>query len=106
GTVDAHRFEEAVTAARAAAAAGDPAAAVTGYYEALRLWRGPALADAGETEWTHNERTRLEEARLAAVEDRLELLVDTGRHTEVVGKLDRLIADHPLRERLHRLLML
>jgi predicted ATPase/DNA-binding SARP family transcriptional activator len=106
GTVDAHRFDQAVTAARAAAAAGDPAGAVAGYDEALRLWRGPALADAGETEWTHSERTRLEEARLAAVEDRLELLVDTGRHTEVVGELDRLIADHPLRERLHRLLML
>jgi predicted ATPase/DNA-binding SARP family transcriptional activator len=104
--VDAYRFDEVVTAARSAAAAGDPVGALARYDEALALWRGPALADAGETEWTRSERTRLEEARLAAVEDRLELLVDTGRHTEVVGELDRLIADHPLRERLHRLLML
>jgi predicted ATPase/DNA-binding SARP family transcriptional activator len=104
--VDAHRFDTAVAAARAAAASGDPASAVARYDEALQLWRGPALADVGETEWTRSERTRLAEARFAAVEERLELLVDTGRHTEVVGELEVLIADHPLRERLHRLLML
>ena len=104
--VDAHRFDAAVASARAAAAAGDRAAALARYDQALQLWRGPALADVAETEWTRSERTRLEEARFAAVEDRLELLVDTGRHTEVVGELEALIADHPLRERLHRLLML
>ncbi len=103
--VDVHRFERLVATARAAAA-GDPRAALTGYDEALQLCRGPALADAGDTEWTRNERTRLEELRLIAVEERLELLVDSGRHPEAVGELEGLVAEHPLRESLHRLLML
>ncbi|MGK5684053.1 BTAD domain-containing putative transcriptional regulator [Actinoplanes sp. URMC 104] len=92
GAVDAHRFEEAVAARR--------------HDEALALWRGPALADVGETDWTRAERTRLEELRLAAMEDRFELLVDAGRPAEVVAELERLVAEHPLRERPHRLLML
>jgi predicted ATPase/DNA-binding SARP family transcriptional activator len=102
--VDAARFEQALAAARAAA--GDPATALAAYDRALHLWRGPALADVGETDWTRAERTRLEELRLAAVEDRLDLLLSTGRHARVVADLERLAAEHPLRERPHRLLML
>ncbi len=104
--VDVHRFDATVAAARAAAASGDPVTASARYDEALHLWRGPALADVGETEWIRGERTRLEELRFTALEERLGLLVDTGRHTEVVSELEGLVADHPLRESLHRLLML
>jgi predicted ATPase/DNA-binding SARP family transcriptional activator len=93
--VDAHRFETA---------AADPS--LTGLEEALRLWRGPALADVGDTEWSRAERTRLDELRLGAEENRLELLIDAGRHAEALADLDRLAGEHPLRERLHRLLML
>jgi predicted ATPase/DNA-binding SARP family transcriptional activator len=90
--VDAYRFDQLV-----AAGAHD---------EALGLWRGPALADAGDSEWARAERGRLEEKRLAAAEDRLERLVGAGRHAEAVAELEGLIAEHPLRERLYRLLML
>ncbi|GAA1530460.1 hypothetical protein GCM10009827_055070 [Dactylosporangium maewongense] len=101
--VDAHRFDKAVARARTAA---DQDTALAAYDEALGLWRGPALADVGETDWVRAERLRLEELRLAALEDRLELLVGTGRHAAVVGELESMVAEHPLRERLHRLLML
>ncbi|GAA2340824.1 BTAD domain-containing putative transcriptional regulator [Dactylosporangium salmoneum] len=104
--VDIHRFERAVAGARAARDAGDPAGALRGYDEALGWWRGPALADAGDAEWAERERHRLEELRLGAVEDRLELLVEAGRPAEAVADLERLVAEHPLRERLSRLLML
>ncbi|MFF5228354.1 BTAD domain-containing putative transcriptional regulator [Dactylosporangium sp. NPDC000521] len=101
--VDAHRFDRAVAQARTT---DDRDAALAAYDEALGLWRGPALADVGETDWIRAERLRLEELRFAALEDRLELLVDTGRHATVVGELESMVAEHPLRERPHRLLML
>lgn len=101
--VDAHRFDRAVAQARTT---DDRDAALAAYDEALGLWRGPALADVGETDWIRAERLRLEELRFAALEDRLELLVDTGRHAMVVGELESMVAEHPLRERPHRLLML
>ena len=104
--VDAHRFERLVSQARAAAGAGHLAAALGGYDEALGLWRGPALADVGDAEWARAERARLDELRLGACEDRLELLLELGRHAEAVADLDGLVAAQPLRERLHRLLML
>jgi predicted ATPase/DNA-binding SARP family transcriptional activator len=101
--VDAVRFERLVTRSRALA--GDPAAALTVLEEALALWRGPALADVGDVEWAAAEGVRLEELRLGALEDRLELLLETGRHAEATAELERLAALHPVRERLHRLLM-
>ncbi len=102
--VDAHRFERLVTRARQCADADAPAALAL-LEEALGLWRGPALADVGDAEWIEAESTRLEELRLGALEDRLDLLVELGRHTEAVADLERLVALHPLRERLHRLLL-
>src|SRR4051794_15987392 len=103
--VDAHRFERLVSEARRAAGSGQRAAALTAYDRALGLWRGPALADAGDAEWARAERARLDELRLGAIEDQLELLLESGRHAEAVPELDGLVAAHPLRERLHRLLM-
>ncbi|WP_055479760.1 BTAD domain-containing putative transcriptional regulator [Sphaerimonospora mesophila] len=104
--VDAYRFEQLVGEARRAAASGLAGPALDRLDEALRLWRGPALADVGETDWALADSARLDELRLGAVEDRLELLLETGRHAEAVADLERLVADNPLRERLHRLLML
>jgi predicted ATPase/DNA-binding SARP family transcriptional activator len=101
--VDAVRFERLVTRSRALAR--DPAAALTVLEEAMELWRGAALADVGDEEWAAAESLRLEELRLGALEDRLELLLETGRHAEATAELERLAALHPLRERLHRLLM-
>jgi predicted ATPase/DNA-binding SARP family transcriptional activator len=104
--VDAHRFEQAAARGRAAALAGDQGAALEHHTAALALWRGTALADVGEAEWAHAERTRLAELHLGVIEDRLELLLGAGHHAEAVADLERLVAEHPLRERLYRLLML
>ncbi|GIH67616.1 ATP-binding protein [Microbispora siamensis] len=104
--VDAHVFERLLVRAREETAAGNVTAALGCLDEALRLWRGPALADVGQTTWATTESTRLEELRLGAVEDRFELLLESGGHNEAVADIERLVARHPLRERLHRLLML
>ncbi len=101
--VDAVRFERLLARARALTA--DPRAALDVVEEALALWRGPALSDVGDAEWAAAEGLRLEELRLGALEDRLELLLETGRHAEGTAELERLAALHPLRERLHRLLI-
>ncbi|MEU8264712.1 BTAD domain-containing putative transcriptional regulator [Micromonospora sp. NPDC048999] len=105
-TVDAYRFERLLDRARGATTGDGPAAALACFDEALGLWRGPALADVGEAAWALAEAARLEELRLGAVEDRLELLLEAGRQAEAVADLEHLVVAHPLRERLHRLLML
>src|SRR4051794_28720507 len=102
--VDAHRFERLLARARACANADAPTALAL-LDEALALWRGPALADVGDAEWIEAESTRLEELRLGTLEDRLDLLLELDRHAEAVADLERLVTLHPLRERLHRLLL-
>jgi DNA-binding SARP family transcriptional activator len=74
--------------------------------QALGLWRGPALADLTFEHFAQVEAARLEDLRLAAVERRIELDLAQGRDAELVGELERLIAEHPLRERLRGQLML
>ncbi len=66
---------------------------------ALALWRGPALAEFSEP-FARHEGARLEELRLAALEWRIEADLALGHHRDVVGELETLIAEHPLRERL------
>ncbi|WP_169953682.1 BTAD domain-containing putative transcriptional regulator [Microbispora sp. H11081] len=105
-SVDAYAFERLLVRVREETAAGHATTAVGLLDEALRLWRGPALADVGQTTWATTESARLEELRLGAVEDRMELLLESGGHNEAVADIERLVARHPLRERLHRLLML
>ena len=70
------------------------------------MWRGRALVDLLDVEPLALESARLEELRLVAVEGRLEADVAAGQHGEVTGELESLVAEHPLRERLWRLLVL
>jgi DNA-binding SARP family transcriptional activator len=100
--LDLFRFEQLVARARAA----DPAEASAGLREALELWRGPALADFTYEPFAQAPILRLDELRLAALEDRIEADLVLGRHGEVVGELEALVAEHPLRERLRGQLML
>jgi DNA-binding SARP family transcriptional activator len=74
--------------------------------EALMLWRGPPLADLAYEPFAQNEIARLEELRLAALEERIEADLETGGQAAVVGELESLVREHPLREKLRRLLML
>jgi DNA-binding SARP family transcriptional activator len=74
--------------------------------EALGLWRGPPLADLGFEAFAQSEIARLEELRLAVTEDRIEAELEASRHAEIVGELESLADEHPLRERLRSQLML
>ncbi len=104
--VDGVRFERLVEDARAALRGGDPARAVDLVRRALELWRGPALADVTGEPFARAEVARLDELRAVAVETELEAEIAAGRHREVIGRFDALLAEHPLRERLWWLLIL
>lgn len=75
-------------------------------HAALELWRGPALADLAYESFARDEASRLEELRLVVQERRIDADLEAGRAAELVGELERLIAEHPLRERLRGQLML
>ncbi|MFD8985720.1 BTAD domain-containing putative transcriptional regulator [Streptomyces sp. NPDC059564] len=72
--------------------------------EALELWRGTALANATE-QLIEAELPRLEEARMIALESRIEADLAVGRHEQVTAELTGLVAEHPVRERLRAQLM-
>ncbi|OBK24095.1 hypothetical protein A5634_04280 [Mycobacterium asiaticum] len=102
--VDASRYKAAARRGRDAAAAGDTRQAVTRFDEALALWRGiPELPDSQRGT---AEKTRWVEGHAALVEDRADALLATGRAAEIVGELEALLADAPLRERRWGQLML
>jgi DNA-binding SARP family transcriptional activator len=97
--VDARLAERLVAEGREAAAAGDPATAARLLREALALWRGRALAEFTDQPFAQAEAARLEELRESAREDLAEAELALGRHHEVVGELEVMVASHPLRER-------
>ena len=98
--LDAARFETLLARARHQGAEGDHAGAAASLREALSLWRGPALSGVAETARLQVEAARLEDARLAALEERIEADLAAGRHSELTAELDALTRVHPLRERL------
>lgn len=104
--VDALRFERLAGEGRRALAGGDAAAAAARLREGLDLWRGGALADFVYAPFAQPEATRLEELRLATLEQRVDADLALGRHHDLVAELRRLVDEHPLRERLWGQLML
>jgi DNA-binding SARP family transcriptional activator len=74
--------------------------------EALELWRGPVLADLAYEGFAQAEIARLEEMRLALLEQRIDADLALGRHGDLVSELEGLIARHPVREHLRLQLML
>jgi len=106
GELDVAVFGDLAGRGREAARAGDAAAARELFGRALGLWRGAALADAAPLcGRLAGEAARLEEVRLAVVEERAGCDLALGRHGEVAGELAGLVAEFPLRERLAALLM-
>jgi len=85
---------------RAALAKGDAERTSERLREALALWRGPPLADFAYEPFAQGEAVRLEEERLAALEDRIDADLALGRHAALVGELEALVREYPLRERL------
>ncbi|MEU7832361.1 BTAD domain-containing putative transcriptional regulator [Nonomuraea sp. NPDC049129] len=98
--VDCHRFERLVSEARRAREAGRVEAAAEGFRAALALWRGDAMADIESSYLRRTHAVPLEELRLTALEERVELDLRLGRGGEVVGELRALVGAYPLRERV------
>jgi len=94
--VDAVRLERLVRDA----ATLPPAAALGAYEAALSLWGGPPYGDVAYADFAQEEIRRLEALRVRAAEGRARMLVELGRHEEVVPELQRLAAAEPLREEL------
>jgi DNA-binding SARP family transcriptional activator len=106
GQLDLRRFERFLAEGREALAAGSAEAASRLLGEALALWRGPALADFAYERFARPAAVRLEELRVTALENRIEADLALARHGSLVGELEALVAEHPLRERLRGQLML
>ena len=105
GELDARRFERLLEEARDELAAERPENALGALENALALWRGPPLADLAYEPFAQAEITRLEDLRLAADEQLVDAKLALGRHGEVIGQLERLVEEHPYRERLRAQLM-
>jgi DNA-binding SARP family transcriptional activator len=102
GQLDLHRFQSLLAEARRA----EPELASRLLGEALSLWRGPPFADIAFEPFAQAEVAHLEELRLDALEARIEADLALGRHSELVGELEALVVEHPLRERTRAQLML
>jgi DNA-binding SARP family transcriptional activator/WD40 repeat protein len=105
-TVDQNRFSRSFNEAGRQLEQGHAQAAGELLRGALGLWRGPALADVAEFPFAQPEVARLDELRLAAVEQRVEADLACGRHRALVAELEALVGRHPLRERLWGQLLL
>jgi DNA-binding SARP family transcriptional activator len=79
---------------------GQTQAAASIFRDALALWRGPALADVAHSDVLARIAARLEQLRLATVEDRVAADLACGLHTELVAELEQLVLEEPYRERL------
>jgi YVTN family beta-propeller protein len=101
--LDLARFERLVRTARETR---QPRQRAQRLREALAEWRGQPLVDLAAEPFAQAEIARLEDLRLAALEERIDAELLLGRHAELVGELQRLVAEQPLRERLCGQLML
>ncbi|MGW3349696.1 BTAD domain-containing putative transcriptional regulator [Nonomuraea rubra] len=105
GGLDLEVFEQEVRRAREAHAAGDLRGASGAYHAALRLWRGP-VCDGLSSPFLDMMRDQVAERRIGAIEECMEVDLALGGQADLVAELRWLVAHHPLRERLHGLLML
>ena len=97
-TVDVQRLERLVSEQRRAAAAGQPTSAAR---QALALFRGEPLADLVDEPFAAAEIRRLVELRTTARELAIDADLAAGRHEQIVGEIESLLAENPLRERLY-----
>jgi predicted ATPase/DNA-binding SARP family transcriptional activator len=106
GQIDFERFQRLAKSGHGALQASDPRGARHALGEALGLWRGPPLADLEYEPFAQDEIARIEDAHLSGLEDRIEADLALAESGGLVGELEALVRDHPLRERLRGQLML
>jgi DNA-binding SARP family transcriptional activator len=103
--LDLHVFERLARAGSVALGDGHFEEAAGVLREALKLWRGAALADLADQPFLEHEAARLEEMRLLALERALEADLACGRHADALAEAEGLVHAHPLRERPRELVM-
>jgi DNA-binding SARP family transcriptional activator len=104
--LDANAFDLLAAEGQRLLADGDLDGAKRALAEALALWRGPVLADFAFESFVYAEAARLDELRAAAIEERVSADLRLGHHNALIGELESLVAERPLRERLWAQLML
>ena len=104
--IDAAAFERFSENGRHAATTGAIEQATEQLRSALKLWRGVPFGDVGYSPSLRAEQGRLEELRLAVLEERVDADLSLGKHRELVAELAVLVAEHPTRERFRGQLML
>jgi DNA-binding SARP family transcriptional activator len=104
--LDLHRFERLAAEAGTSLENGDARVAAQLLRDALSLWRGQPFADLAYESFAQPVIERLDEIRLAALDQRIEADLGLGRHAELIGELEQLVAEHPLHERFSEQLML
>jgi predicted ATPase/DNA-binding SARP family transcriptional activator len=106
GGLDARLFEDLLASGRAALRAGEADRAAELLRQAAALWRGRPFEDVAYEPFVDVEAARLDELRLACIEERIEADLARGEHASLVAELEALVARHPQRERVSELLML
>jgi basic membrane lipoprotein Med (substrate-binding protein (PBP1-ABC) superfamily)/DNA-binding SARP family transcriptional activator len=104
--IDAQRFERLVVTGSRLARAGDADGGAQALEAALRLWRGPPLAEFAYAEFAQPHIRRLDELRLRAVEEVSAARLQLGHAADALGELSTLLEQHPLRERARELQLL
>jgi DNA-binding SARP family transcriptional activator/streptogramin lyase len=104
--LDAAHMQRLLAHACDRADAGEPERATELFREVVALWRGPTLADLPFESLVRVEVEQLDEVRLAALMDRIDCDLALGRHEQVLGEVNLLVREHPLRERLRAQQML
>jgi len=104
--IDLVRFQRLLASGTKALGAGDAEGAAAVLRHALELWRGPPLADLETTLFVRAEQARLDELRLAALEERIVADLALGRASPVIAELRQLVGERPEDERFHRQLMI
>jgi DNA-binding SARP family transcriptional activator/tetratricopeptide (TPR) repeat protein len=102
GECDADVARERIAEGREALGRGDARRAATALREALRLWRGPVLAELAYEDFAQAAINRLEELRLSALGLRIEAELQLGEHATVLPELEALVVEHPDDEQLAR----
>ena len=100
GELDREVFEGLVAEGDTAARTDDWEPASERFREALDLWRGQPLSDFEYDSFAQGEIARLSELRVAAAEQWIEAELALGHEAGVIGDLERLVREHPYRERL------
>jgi DNA-binding SARP family transcriptional activator len=104
--LDADQMRGLVAEARERMAVGESNSASRLLQEALASWRGPTLSGLVLESFGREEVAQLDELRLTVLMDRIDCDLAQGRHEDVLGELQVLVREHPLRERLRAQQML